>query len=242
MRRPNLALTEQLARAGWRPPHLVRAVNDLLGDGYLSRSTVSEWLHAGRIPREPLPAIIAQFLTEATGRPVSVRELWPHAALAPTWTVPADDGLAQIAAAPCPAIALANDWLHHADHPSGRDRRHFLPVPHTSQPVVDRGPIPAIQVCSDPSARRTADRINSLPATRVTLRFAHRQVLAHAELLITLLRDDDMVSGLTLIIAAAAETAHRVMEHGLAQRYEMSGEILRATTDVRRNPARPGSA
>jgi hypothetical protein len=76
----------------------------------------------------------------------------------------------------------------------------------------------------------------------VTLRFAHRQVLAHAELLITLLRDDDMVSGLTLIIAAAAETAHRVMEHGLAQRYEMSGEILRATTDVRRNPARPGSA
>ncbi|MCQ4084385.1 hypothetical protein NGB36_28340 [Streptomyces sp. RB6PN25] len=229
MRRPNLALTEQLDRAGWRPSHLTRAVNDLLGDGYLRRSTVSEWLHAGRIPREPVPAIVAQLLTEATGSPVSVRDLWPGAALARTWSVPADDGLTRIAAAPCPAVALANDWLHYANHRTGSDQRHFIPVPRTALPEGDGDRTPANRASAHPHsapAKMTAHHISGFPVECATLQFAHRQVLAFAELLMNLPQDDTLIPKLLVATTAAQEAAHGIGEHGLAQRYEMSLDIL----------------
>ncbi len=64
MRSANRNLAACMNAAGIRPPQMVTAVNQLLGQGYLSRSTVSEWMHAGHVPREPLPAIVAQLLSD----------------------------------------------------------------------------------------------------------------------------------------------------------------------------------
>jgi hypothetical protein len=88
----------------------------------------------------------------------------------------------------------------------------------------------------------TEDHITSLPATPATLRFAHRQLLTHAELLLDLPQEHNLTLGLLLAPTAARETAHRAGQHGLAQRYEISRDILRATTSARSRPGQQESA
>lgn len=231
MRHPNIALTEELTRAGWRPSRLAAAINQVLGEGYASRSTVSEWLHAGRVPREPLPALVAQLLTEATGHPISVHGLWPDAVLAPTWTVLADVGLAQIVAAPCPALALAHDWVRHADHQAGRDRRHFLPVSPAALPDGGHSaptPAAASGVPWYVTGNQTAHQAAVLPVSPAVLRLAHRQVLALAQALIDLPHERGPPSALVLATTTAGQLAESLRARGLAQRYAASNAILLA--------------
>ncbi|TKA12071.1 hypothetical protein [Actinacidiphila oryziradicis] len=230
MRRPNHTLAEQLALAGWRPPQLVAAVNALLGDGYLSRSTVSEWLHAGRVPREPLPAIVAQLLSEAAGNHVPVRDLWPRAALAPVWTVPADDGLADILRAPSPTMALATDWIRHADRRTGRDRRRFTPalaaVLPTTAACNDTPARAAVAAHWSEAARAAADLIAELTPGPEAIRFAYRQTLAYAETLIDLPHNLGVTAALAITTHAAGKMAHETGALGLAQRYHLSSTIF----------------
>lgn len=232
MRRPNMVLAEHLTCAGWRPSHLVTAVNDLLGDGYLSRSAVSEWLHAGRVPRDPLPAVVAQVLEGATGRRIAVNDLWPRCGLTPAWTVTATDGLAEIARSASPATALAQDWLHHADHRAGRDRRRFIPVPdHGSLPGPTRSHDTAPSATSAPWAAiacTIADQIVTLAPSPASIRFAYRQLLTFAETVLDAPHDGDLATGLAVLSGAAADLAHVLGQRGLAQRYRASSAILSA--------------
>jgi hypothetical protein len=229
MRHPNHALAEQLASAGWRPPQLVAAVNALLGNDYLSRSTVSEWLHAGRVPREPLPAIVTQLLNEATGRSLLVSDLWPQAGLAPAWAVPADNGLDAIANSPSPAVALAADWIRHADRQQGCDRRRFTPVPPSALPS-------APPICEAPAGPWTAialavtEQIACLPPGPTALRFAHRQTITFAETLTDTAQDSDTAMALARILTTAGNLARIAGAGGLAQRYHASSAILSSRT------------
>jgi hypothetical protein len=228
MRHPNHALAEQLASAGWRPPQLVAAVNALLGNGYLSRSTVSEWLHAGRVPREPLPAIIAQLLNEATGRSLRVSDLWPRTGLAPAWAVHADDGLDTIANSPSPAVALADDWIRHADRQQGRDRRRFTPVPPSALPSAP----PVCGATDGPwttMALAVTKQITCLPPGPTALRFAHRQTVTFAETLMDTAQDIDTAMALARILTTAGNLAQMAEAGGLAQRYHASSAILSRT-------------
>jgi hypothetical protein len=219
---------------------LVSAVNALLGDGYVSRSTVSEWLHAGRVPREPLPAIVAQLLSEASGDPVPVRDLWPRAALAPVWTVPADDGLADILRAPSPAMALATDWTRHADRRSGRDRRRFTPAPAAVLPATAHHNAPAQAAAAGrwgEAARAAADLITELTPGPEAMRFAYRQTLTYAETLIDLPHDNGITAALAITTRAAGKKAHEAGALGLAQRYRLSSTIFsKALTNPSERP------
>lgn len=230
VRRPNHVLAEQLALVGWRPPRLVAAVNALLGEGYLSRSTVSEWLHAGRIPREPLPAIVALLLSEASSSQISVRDLWPRAGLAPAWAVPADAGLADIERAPSPAVALAQDWIRHSDRSAARDRRRFIPIPGTALPTASpRVPTASAATtgCWELTALAIADQFCELPPGPSAVSFAYRQTIALAETLTESPHESDLIAALAVITAAAGMLAHAAGERGLAQRYAVSSAVLR---------------
>jgi len=228
MRRANHVLAEQLASACWRPPQLVASVNALLGDGYLSRSTVSEWLHAGRVPREPLPAIVAQLLSEATGRSVRVGDLWPRAGLAPAWAVPADDGLDAIAHSPNPAVAVADDWIRHADRQGGRDRRRFIPV---LPKALSDGPLACGSATGPWTAMALAvtEHLAHLPPGPTALQFAHRQTVTFAETLKDTTQDSDAPAALARILTTAGNLAGAARVGGLAQRYHASCAILRCT-------------
>ena len=48
-----------LGELTWSPSLLAEAVNGVLGPGYVARGTVSEWLHQDRVPRDPLPTVVA---------------------------------------------------------------------------------------------------------------------------------------------------------------------------------------
>lgn len=229
MRRPNEVLAKQLALAGWRPPQLVAAVNALLGESYLSRSTVSEWLHAGRVPREPLPSIVAQLLSEACERHIAVHDLWPRAPLACGWMVRADSGLAEITGSASPAVALAKDWIRHANRNQGCDRRIFSPiVPPRETPRNDDLPAeaPGTGHWGD-IARSVVAQLASLPLGPVAMRFAHRQMLTHAETLIDRPQDEGITTALAAITTAAEELARTAGAIGLAQRYCASSSIFR---------------
>jgi hypothetical protein len=58
----NAVLGMLLAELGWSPSRLAKAVNGVLGPGYVARSTVSEWLHQDRVPRHPLPTVVAHLI------------------------------------------------------------------------------------------------------------------------------------------------------------------------------------
>lgn len=235
MRRPNQALAEHMERAGMRPPQLVAEINALLGDGYVSRSTVSEWLHAGRVPREPLPAVIAALLSDATGSHIRVSDLWPSACLAPTWAVPANDGLNHIAQAPSPPTELARDWVTHATPDSGRDRRRFIPMPpgHVGFPA-DPPLVVAAASTNGPwstAAHATATGLAGLPNQPSAVRYAHRQVLTFSNVLLEEGNSADQTAALLLVTCGAAKVAERAGEAGLAQRYRASAVLLLLSGD-----------
>ncbi len=74
--RGNAVLGALLAELGWSPSQVANAVNGLLRPGYVARSTVSEWLHLDRVPRPPLPTMVAHLISDALGREIRLEELW----------------------------------------------------------------------------------------------------------------------------------------------------------------------
>jgi hypothetical protein len=82
-----------LAELGWSPGSLAAAVNGVLGPGYLARSTVSDWLHHNRLPRAPLPTVVAHLISDALGREVGLEELWSGRATPAALWVSADAGM-----------------------------------------------------------------------------------------------------------------------------------------------------
>ncbi len=123
----NVVLGALLAELGWSPGRLAEAVNGLLGPGYVGRSTVSEWVHRDRVPRHPLPTVVAHLVSDVLDREVSVEWLWSGRARPAELWVPADVdlGLPWTAAG---TVGVLDDWLRHTGGSMGVDRRTFLAV------------------------------------------------------------------------------------------------------------------
>lgn len=76
-RRPNEALRRLLAESGWTGAQLAGAVNAAAAEARLvqryDRKAVSHWL-TGRVPRPPMPDLIAEVLSRKLARTVTVAE------------------------------------------------------------------------------------------------------------------------------------------------------------------------
>jgi hypothetical protein len=121
----NTVLLGVLAELGWSHGKLVAALADVLGRGYVGRSTVSEWVNHSRVPREPLPTVIAHLLSEAVGRELDITQLWgDHAVASPLW-LPSMHGAAEISGGSGNA-KLVTDWVDHGAAVSAGDPRTFL--------------------------------------------------------------------------------------------------------------------
>ncbi len=68
----NGALAALLGELGWSVARLAFEVNREMGEGYVSRTTASEWLNNSRVPRQPLPSVAAHVLSQAKGSTVAV--------------------------------------------------------------------------------------------------------------------------------------------------------------------------
>jgi hypothetical protein len=90
--RCNVALAGLLDGLGWSISRLADEVNRELGTGYVSRSTASEWVNNFRVPRQPVPTVVAHVLSQAGGEHVAVSYLWPGVRAASGWAA-ADDGM-----------------------------------------------------------------------------------------------------------------------------------------------------
>jgi hypothetical protein len=120
-----VVLRTLLAELGWSPTQLAGAVNGVLGPGSVARSTVSDWLNQDRLPREPLPTVVAHLISDVLDREVSVAQLWSSRAQPAEFWVPADHGL-QLSWAAAGTVGVLDDWLRHAGGSIGMDRRIFL--------------------------------------------------------------------------------------------------------------------
>ncbi len=117
-------LVELLAEVGWSVSRLAHEVNREVGAGYVSRTTVSEWVNCSRVPRQPLPTVVAHVLSQASGRVVSVGCLWPGTAGSAEW-VSADVGT-QVSWDLWGTKALVNGWFTSGGAMLGGDRRSFM--------------------------------------------------------------------------------------------------------------------
>lgn len=127
----NLLLSETMRELNWSSSKLAAAVNSILGEGFIGRSTVSEWLTRSRVPREPLPTVVAHVLSNACGRRIDEAQLWPGwRSKTPQW-VPADAGLESPLSIKS-TVALADDWLLNGGEVTDSDRRRFMAVSGTS--------------------------------------------------------------------------------------------------------------
>ncbi|MFF1676126.1 carph-isopro domain-containing protein [Streptomyces sp. NPDC058256] len=91
----NQVLTACLDELGWNPKVLARRINKAFGTGTVAESAPYHWRDAGRVPRQPLPAMAAYVLSQELGRGVSVGELWQGRAADAPMLVPADENLGQ---------------------------------------------------------------------------------------------------------------------------------------------------
>jgi hypothetical protein len=125
--RGNEVLGTLLAELGWSPNQLAGAVNGLLGPSYVARSTVSDWLNQDRLPREPLPTVVAHLISDVLDREVSVAQLRSGRAQPAEFWVSADHGL-QLPWTAAGTVEVLDDWLRHTGGSIGMDRRIFLAV------------------------------------------------------------------------------------------------------------------
>jgi hypothetical protein len=103
-----------LAELGWSPNQLAGAINGLLGPGCVARSTVSDWLNQDRLPREPMPTVVAHLFSDVLDREVSVAQLWSGRTQPAEFWVPADHGL-QLPWTAAGSEDLRNRMVDHID-------------------------------------------------------------------------------------------------------------------------------
>ncbi len=121
----NQVLTTVLEELGWPQSRLVAEVCGYMGSGYISRSTVSEWVSQGRVPRDPLPTVVAHVLSDAAGKTITVTDLWQDAGKESSLWMSADHGL-KTSCDYQGVLNLADDWIVNAEKEMNSDRRHFM--------------------------------------------------------------------------------------------------------------------
>ncbi|MGH3567865.1 MAG: hypothetical protein ACRDRH_17910 [Pseudonocardia sp.] len=123
----NAVLGRLLGELAWSPSLLAEAVNGLLGPGYVARGTVSDWLRRDRLPRDPLPTVVAHLISDTLGREVSLDELWSGRAQPAELWVPADAGM-NLPWTAAGTVQVLDDWLGHTGGSIRMDRRFFLAI------------------------------------------------------------------------------------------------------------------
>ena len=249
-RRGNETLLALLGELGWSPSRLTEDVNGLLGPGYVARSTVSEWLHQDRVPRHPLPTVVAHLISDALDREVSVERLWSGRAQPAEFWVPADAGL-QLAWTAEGTVEVLDDWLRHTGGSIGLDRRIFLAVSGAGLTApawgyVDhlgaRGSSFAALADTRRSITVTPAMVDAVAATTAgirnlgdsegghedNLRFVHHHLIWVAKLLRQARFGSSAVANRLLaeygqLMQLAAWMANDAGQHGLSQRYFTSG-------------------
>ncbi|MGH3796080.1 MAG: hypothetical protein ACRDSP_14455 [Pseudonocardiaceae bacterium] len=248
--RGNEILGALLAELGWSPIRLVEVVNGLLGPGYVARSTVSEWLHQDRLPRDPLPTVVVHLISDALDREVSVEQVWSGRARPAEFWVPADAGL-QLPWTAEGTVDILDDWLRHTGGSIGMDRRIFLAVSGASLTAPAWGYVDHLGVgggsfAALADARRTitvtpamvdavaaaTDGIRNLGDAEGghedNLRFVHHHLTYVAKLLRQARFSSAAVANRLLaewgqLCQEAGWLAHDAGKHGLSQRYFTTG-------------------
>lgn len=72
----NTVLAALLTELDWTPRMLTRQINRLFGPGTVADTAAYHWRDTARVPRPPLPALVAWVLSRNLGRSVTVAELW----------------------------------------------------------------------------------------------------------------------------------------------------------------------
>jgi len=248
--RGNEVLAALLAELGWSPIQLAGGVNAVLGPNYVARSTASDWVNQNRLPREPLPTVVAHLISDALGREVSVAWLWSGRAQPAEFWVPADHGL-QLPWTAAGTVEALDDWLHHTGGSIGMDRRIFMAVSGAALTApawgyVDhlgiRGSSFAALANQGRSITVTSAMVDAVAAATAgirnlgdgeggntdTLRFLHHHLLWVAKLLrqgrfTSSAVADRLLTEWAQTAQLGAWIAHEAGQHGLSQRYFTSG-------------------
>jgi len=249
--RGNVVLEKLLAELGWSPSRLVDAVNGVLGPGYVGRSTVSEWLHRDRLPRHPLPTVVAHLISDTLDREVSVDELWSGRAQRAELWVPADTGL-HLPWTAAGTVEVLDDWLRNTGGSIRVDRRFFLAVSGASLTAPAWGYVDHLGGARGGSFISLADdrrtilvtpaMVDSVAATTAgirnlgdvdgghqgSLQFVHHHLTRVGKLLRQARFTHSAVADRLLaewaqVAQLAGWMAHDAGEHGLAQRFLTSG-------------------
>jgi hypothetical protein len=88
-------------------------------------------LNKDRVPRDPLPTVVAHVISDALDREVSVAQLWSGRAQPAEFWMPSDHGLCLPWTA-AGTVEVLDDWLRHTGGAIGMDRRIFLAVSGTT--------------------------------------------------------------------------------------------------------------
>ncbi|MGB6165804.1 MAG: hypothetical protein WCF33_02675 [Pseudonocardiaceae bacterium] len=121
----NAVLGALMGELAWSPSLLAEAVNSVLGPGFVARSTVSDWVRYDRLPRGPLPTVVAHLISDTLGREVCFEELWSGRATPAELWVAADAGM-DLPWSPAGTVQVLDDWLGRTGGAIGMDRRNFL--------------------------------------------------------------------------------------------------------------------
>ncbi|MFN2494964.1 MAG: hypothetical protein ABR608_03505, partial [Pseudonocardiaceae bacterium] len=246
----NVILERLLGELGWSPGLLAEAVNGVLGPGYLARSTVSDWLHHDRLPRGPLPTVVAHLLSDTLDREVCFDELWSGRAQPAEFWVPADTGL-HLPWTAAGTVKVLDDWLRHTGGSIGMDRRIFLAVSGAALTTPAWGYVDHLATGGGSfnglaDGRRsitvTAAMVDAVAATTAglrnlsdgeggnndNLRFVHHHLTWVAKLLRQARFTSSTVANRLLaewaqLAQLAAWLANDANQHGLSQRYFTTG-------------------
>ncbi len=247
----NEILGTLLAELGWSPSRLAGAVNGLLGPGYVARSTVSEWLHQDRVPRGPLPTVVAHLISDALDREVLVAELWSGRARPAELWVPGDAGL-RLPWTAAGTVEILDDWLRHTGGSIGMDRRIFLAVSGAALTAPAWGYVDHLAGTRGGSFAALADARRTLTVTPAmvdavaattagirnlgdvegghedNLRFVHHHLTWVGKLLRQARFTSEAVANRMLaeygqLMQLAGWMAHDAGQHGLSQRYFTTG-------------------
>lgn len=247
----NLFLHKALWELDWSHGRLVTELNAILGPNYVGRSTVSEWVNHSRVPRDPVPTVVAHVLSEALGRDVSVEHLWQGRARSSQLWLPAFEGLAAAEWDHAGAGTVIADWVNRGEGVLDFDRRTFLSSWGASLTLpawayVDSLVSPLAMATAEASSRRgrsvtpammtiwenTVEQLRYLDdregGNLENLRFAHRYLLMLGEHLKAGEASDASVNAEMLrlwmyLCQIAGWMAYDAEQHGLAQRYFYSG-------------------
>ncbi|MGQ0773874.1 MAG: hypothetical protein ACT4NY_05570 [Pseudonocardiales bacterium] len=248
--RGNAVLGALLGELAWSPGLLAEAVNGVLGPGYVARSTVSDWLHHDRLPRDPLPTVVAHLISDTLDREVSFDELWSGRATPAELWVPADVGM-DLPWTAAGTVNVLEDWLAHTGGAIRMDRRFFLavsggtltaPAWAYADQLATRSASFAALADTGRTITVTSAMVDTVAATTAgfrklggtegghedTLRLVHNHLIYVARLLRQARFTNVAIANRLLaewgwLSGLAGWLAHDTGKHGLSQRYLTSG-------------------